>query len=59
MNLVPYIGSLVLLAFAGALVGVSHLSMDPDGPLFEPGKRIALMLQAAACAVAFIAGWQL
>ena len=59
MNLVPYLGSLALLVFAAALVGVTHLNLDPEGPLLEPAKRTDLLLQLSACAVSFIAGWQL
>ena len=61
MNLAPYLGSIVLLAFAAGLVGVTHLSMEPEGPLFDlgNGKRTELLFQIAACAVAFVAGWQL
>ena len=59
MNLVPYLGSAVMLLGAAALVAITHLSMDADGPLFERGKRWEIACQFTACAVAFIAGWQL
>lgn len=59
MNLVPYLGSLALLAFSAGLIGVTHLNIDIDGPLLEPGKRTELLIQFAACAVSFVAGWQL
>lgn len=59
MNLVPYLGSATLLLFATALIGVTHISDDPEGPLFKQGDRTNLLLQLTACAVCFIAGWQL
>lgn len=59
MNLVPYLGSLTLLVTAATLVLVTHLNLDPDGPLLERGRRTEMGLQLLACAVCFIAGWQL
>ncbi len=59
MNLAPFVGSLALLVFAAGLIGVTYISGDPEGPIFERGKRTELLIQLAACGVAFIAGCQL
>lgn len=61
MTLAPYLGSLVLLGFAAVLVAATHLNPDSgeDAPLLIPGQRIELLIQLAACGVAFVAGWQL
>lgn len=59
MNLVPYLGSAMLLVFAAGLIALTHLNTDRDGPLFEEGQRIELLLRLAACGIAFVAGWQL
>lgn len=59
MNLVPYFGAALMLIFSVCLIGVSQLSDDAEGPLFEPGQRIGIALQLFAVLVAFVAGLQL
>lgn len=59
MNLVPYLASATLLVFAAGMIAVTHVDTQPDGAFLEPGARLPLTIQLVACAVSFIAGWQL